>query len=607
MDPDLDRDGPAVSGSAGSAGSDGPASSPNSLARGSKGNTANLREALTPWLLWLAPLAFLGLFYFYPLGSILTISLARGERLAQPFIEAFRSQTVRNVLWFTVWQATVSTLLTLFVGLPGAYLLARYDFRGKSLLRALTGIPFVMPTLVVAAAFNALLGPRGWANVGLMALFDLGAPPIQFTNTITAILVAHVFYNTTIVLRMVGDFWSHLNPRLTYAARSLGANRWQTLTKVTLPLLMPAIAAAALLVFIFDFTSFGVILILGGPQFATLEVEIYFQTISLFNLPMAAVLSVLQLACTLGLTIAYSRLSTRVTQPMALRSRKITQRPLVTRQSKVFAAIMIIMLLLLLTTPLLALAARSFTRIGPSPGERGPETPQLTLNFYRELTINRRGSVFFVTPTRAIASSLTYAGLTVIIALALGLPASWALARDSGSWSSRVLDAMLMLPLGTSAVTLGLGFIVALNRPPLNLRTSPLLIPMAHSLVALPFVVRSLAPALRSIQPRLRQAAGVLGASPGKVLRYIDLPLVGRALLVSAIFAFTISMGEFGATALIARPEFATIPIAIFRFISSPGALNFGQALALSTILMTVTAAGMLAIERFRIADVGEF
>jgi thiamine transport system permease protein len=568
---------------------------------------ASLRRALLPWLLWLVPLVFLALFYFYPLGRILTISLIRGERLAEPFIQAFRSPTVRGVLWFTIWQATVSTLLTLLLGLPGAYLLARYDFRGKALLRALTGIPFVMPTLVVAAAFNALLGPRGWINIALMALFDLSVPPIQFTNTIIAILVAHVFYNTTIVLRMVGDFWSHLNPRLVSAARSLGANNWQTLTKITLPLLMPAILAAALLVFIFDFTSFGVILVLGGPRFATLEVEIYYQTISLFNLPMAAVLSMLQLACTLGLTVAYTRLSARVTRPVALRSRQITQRPLLTRRSKLFAAIMIILLIALLTTPLLALTARSFARIGPERGQRGPDAPEFTLAYYRELTINRRGSVFFVPPTTAIGASLGYALVTVVVALALGLPASWALARDSGSFISRALDSILMLPLGTSAVTLGLGFIVALNRPPLDLRASPVLIPLAHTLVALPFVVRSLTPALRSIQPRLRQAAAVLGASPGKVLRYIDLPLVGRAVLVSAIFAFTISMGEFGATALIARPEFPTIPVAIFRFISQPGALNFGQAMALSTILMAVTAAGMLAIERFRIADVGEF
>ncbi|MGD8850616.1 MAG: ABC transporter permease subunit, partial [Anaerolineales bacterium] len=172
---------------------------------------------------------------------------------------------------------------------------------------------------------------------------------------------------------------------------------------------------------------------------------------------------------------------------------------------------------------------------------------------------------------------------------------------------NRILDPLLMLPLGTSAVTLGLGFIVALDSPPLNLRASPILVPIAHTLVAFPFVVRSLTPALRSIQPRLHKAAAILGANPFQVFRAIDLPLIGRALLVAGVFAFTISMGEFGATALVARPEFPTIPVAIFRFISRPGAINFGQAMALSTILMVVTAGGMLLIERFRVADIGEF
>jgi thiamine transport system permease protein len=175
------------------------------------------------------------------------------------------------------------------------------------------------------------------------------------------------------------------------------------------------------------------------------------------------------------------------------------------------------------------------------------------------------------------------------------------------SITRRTFDPLLMLPLGTSPVTLGLGFIVALDRPPLDLRASPILVPLAHTLVAFPFVVRSLVPALRSIRPRIRQAARVTGASPWQVFRYVDLPLVGRAVLAAAIFAFTISLGEFGATVLIARPEYPTIPIAIYRFISSPGALNYGQALALSTILMVVCAAGMLSIERLRIAEVGEF
>jgi thiamine transport system permease protein len=99
----------------------------------------------------------------------------------------------------------------------------------------------------------------------------------------------------------------------------------------------------------------------------------------------------------------------------------------------------------------------------------------------------------------------------------------------------------------------------------------------------------------------------MLGASPGKVLRYVDTPLIGRATIVAATFAFTISLGEFGATSLIARPEFPTIPIAIYRLLSRPGEINYGQALALSTILMLFAGAGILLIDRMRIGDIGEF
>jgi thiamine transport system permease protein len=565
------------------------------------------KPRLAPLVLWILPLAFMAVFYFYPLASIFRLSFARSEAgLLGPFLEAFQSATIRSALWFTFWQAGVSTLLTLVIGLPGAYLLARYDFRGKTLLRALTAIPFIMPTLVVAAAFNALLGPRGWINLALMDFFDLPAPPIRFIYTITAILIAHVFYNTTIVLRMVGDFWSHLDPRLVMAAQALGASRLQAFRSVTLPLLAPAIATASLLVFIFNFTSFGVILILGGPRFATLEVEIYYQTISLFNLPLAATVSIIQLACTLALTIIYTRLATRMARPLTLRPRRYTQRRLITWHSRLYAGAMVAFLLVFFTLPLTALAARSVTRLEPDRGQRQAEVG-LTFDYYRELAINRRGALFFAPPTTAIAVSLAYATATMGLALVMGIPASLALSRYSNSLTSRLFDPLIMLPLGTSAVTLGLGFIVALDRPPLDLRASPVLIPLAHTLVAFPFVVRSLTPALRSIRPRLREAAAVLGASPRQALRFIDLPLVGRALIVAAAFAFTISIGEFGATALISRPEYPTIPIAIYRFLSQPGGLNYGQALALSTILMVVTGAGMFAIERFRIADVGEF
>jgi thiamine transport system permease protein len=566
------------------------------------------RRALSISFLWLLPLAFLGIFYFFPLTSILKISFeSDGTGVLTPIIEALNSQSIRQVIWFTIWQAVLSTLLTLIIGLPGAYLFARYDFRGKSLLRALTVIPFVIPTVVVAAAFYALLGPSGWVNLAAMQLFGLEAAPIHFTNTIYAILLAHVFYNTTIILRLVGDFWSHIDPRMDQAARILGANRITTFYRITLPILGPAITAAALLVFIFNFTSFGVILILGGPKFATLEVEIYYQTISLFNLPLAAVLSIIQLFSTLVMTIIYTRLNRKLSQPIQLRSHSYTQKRITTWKSRVFAGAVIFMIFTLLVTPLIALATRSFTRFDVGRDRQGDISSGITFENYNQLTINRRDSMFFVPPTTAIRNSLVFAALAVILALVIGLPAAWALSRHSSSPVNRFLDPILMLPLGTSAVTLGLGFIVALNRPPFDFRASPLLIPIAHTLVAFPFVIRSLTPSLRSIKPRLRQAAGVLGASPLQVFRAVDLPLVGRALLVAATFAFTISLGEFGATALISRPEYPTVPLMIYRFISQPGAINYGQAMALSTILMVVTAVGIILIERIRIADIGEF
>jgi thiamine transport system permease protein len=567
-------------------------------------------NARQPWslLLWLIPLVFLAVFYFYPLGSILLESFNRAEGGAgQAIAQLWQSESVRGVIGFTFWQAGLSTALTLLVGLPGAYLFGRYEFRGKSWLRALTGVPFVMPTLVVAAAFNALLGSRGWLNLGLMQLFGLSAPPLNLMNTLGAILLAHVFYNTTIVLRLVGDFWAHLDPQLARAARILGATRWQAWRLVTLPLLAPAVLAAALLVFIFDFTSFGVILVLGGPQFATLEVEIYYQTISLFNLPLAAALAALQLATTLLLTVIYTRLLTRASRPISLKPQAQTQVRLRGWKQRLSAGLLVFFLLVLFISPLASLAGRSVMRLEPDRREREVSDPGLTLAFYQALWENRGESVFYASPGQALLTSLSYAFSTMGLALVLGLPAAWLLARREADLFSRILDPLLMLPMGTSAVTLGLGFIVALNQPPLDLRASPFLIPLAHTLVAFPFVVRSLTPALRSIQPRLRQAAAVLGASPRQVLAYIDLPLIGRAVLVAGVFAFTISLGEFGATALVGRPEYPTVPVMIYRYLSQPGALNYGQALALSTILMGATAVGMMLIERARVAEMAEF
>lgn len=550
-------------------------------------------------------MAFFAFFYFYPLFTVLAQGL--GDRAA--WWATLVAANTWKVLGFTIWQATLSTIATLIVGLPGAYLIAHYRFRGQSVLRALTAIPFVMPTLVVAAGFNALLGERGWLNLGLSAL---NWPLIPFTGTLGAILLAHVFYNTTIIIRLVGDFWSHLDPRLAQAAQVLGANPLETFWRVTLPLLTPALLAAALLIFILDFTSFGVILVLGGPGFATLEVEIYRQTLAFFNLPAAAALTFLQMVCMFALTFIYTRLSAQVTRSTNLRSTAFSQKSLTTFRQRLIAFMIISLLLIMLLSPLAALAARSVTHLAADRGERIAIQPTLTFDYYLALFKNERGQAFFTTPIQSLGNSVGYALITVMLSLFLGLPTAWVLAESQNqSRRSRLkrdlLNATLMLPLGTSAITLGLGFLLAFGRPPFAWRASPLIIPLAHTLIAFPFVVRALLPTWQSIRPSWRAAAATLGASPFEVWWRIDLPLIGRATLVAAAFAFALSLGEFGATALLTRPEFPTAAIAIYTYLGQPGDLNYGRALALSTLLMLVTATSILLIERLRLKGLAEF
>lgn len=548
------------------------------------------------WILWLIPLIFLLFFFYQPLLAIFRQVFS--ERFNQGW-QFFSWGQITKPLLFTFWQAFLSTLLTLLIGLPAAYLFARFEFPGRKSLHTLSLLPFILPTVVVATAFNTLIGPRGWLNLILMDLLNLSNPPLSLLNSLPAILLAHVFYNTSIVIRMVGNSLSRLNPHYDEAARVLNAKPWQAFREVSLPLLMPSILGASLLVFLFDFTSFGVVLMLGGPQFATLEVEIYTQAMSRFNLPMAGLLSMIQLAITLLITLAQSRVKNPRFGKAALSSeQKTRQRPVSTRQ-KIFVVLMCLLLVVLFISPILSLVSRSLVTFEAARGERGEIETGLTTRYYTELFQNRTGSIFYSNPLAAIRNSLVYSILTMIIATSMGLITAYALSR-SGKLT-RLLEPFLMLPLGASAVILGLGFLITFNRPPWTSGPFPILIPIAHSLIALPFVVRTILPAIQGIPNSLREAASVMGAKPWKVLREIDLPILLRAVIVSLAFSFTISLGEFGASSLLANARTPTIPVAIFRYISQPGALNYGQALAMSTLLLLTSAAGSLLIEKIRL------
>lgn len=543
--------------------------------------------------IYLIPLVFLILFFLYPLASILDVSLRpNGELDPSGFVRLFTSSYYFETLIFTVYQAVLSTVLTIVLVMPSAYVMTRFRFRGKSLLMSLSTLPFVLPTVVVAVAFMSLIGQRGLVNDVLKTLFSLDYAPIQLERTLSIILIVHVFYNYAVALRLIVSYWSSIGIETEEVARTLGAREWELWRDIRLPLLRPALLSASALVFIFTFTSFGVILILGGIRFSTLEVQIYYQAVNIFNLPLAGALSLVQIGAMFLMMIVYTRLQRQI--QTSIKGIKSVARLPQTKREKWGVRLSVLFISILLFSPLLALIVRSVSIGG-----------EINLAYYQSLTDSSRGSLLFITPLESIWNSLRFAGITTIIALVLGIISSY-LINYRGRFA-KLLDPIFMLPLATSAVTLGFGFIIALDEPPLNLRASWIIIPISHTLVALPFVIRSVLPAIRAIPITLHEAGQVLGAKPHELWLTIDLPLISRALAVGATFAFTVSMGEFGASLFVAQRESITMPVVIYRLIGDPVLSSYGQALAMSVLLMIVCAIGFIAIERIRVAGMGEF
>jgi thiamine transport system permease protein len=523
---------------------------------------------------------FLALFFAWPLAHVLARGLTAEDgtplgALGRVLSDAYLQQ----VLWFTLWQALASTALTLAVGLPVAALLTHLDFPGRRFVEASLMVPFVLPTVVVGAAFVALLG--------------VFAPIVDLRRSVAAILLAHVFFNVAVVVRSVGGLWQHLDTEPVLAARTLGAGRWRAFRLVTLPRLRPAIGASAAIVFLFTFTSFGVVLILGGSGRATIEVEIHRATAQLLDLRTAAALSVLQLVAVLATLAVYGRSRGRDLQQRLRRAGRVRHRPSSAIERTAVAAVLTV-LAALHGAPLVALLVRSL-RVGDGFG----------FDHYWSLSSATRETVMAVAPATAVRNSLGFALAATLIALVVGTLAS--LAAVGGGAVTRVVDGALMLPLGTSAVTLGLGLLLAFRSGPLAGRGAILLVPLAQALVATPFVVRTMLPVLRGIDDRLREAAATLGASPDRVWREIDLPIVSRAGLVAAGFAFAVTVGEFGATIFVARASSPTIPVAIYRALALPGQVNLGRAMALSVLLAVITGTVVLLLDRLRLGRIGAF
>ncbi len=493
------------------------------------------------------PALFLLLFFFFPFGMAIAPGILGPSGFTLSYLsQVFSSAYLRSIILFTIFQAFASTLLALLIGFPAAYLLARFSFPGKGLVKAIATVPFVVPSIIVALGFILFFGNNGILN---RFLFSLGLPGIFLLYSWKGILLAHAFYNFPIPARLISSAWERLDPSFEDAGRTLGLSGFALFRKVTLPRLAPAIAASAALTFIFCFMSFGIVLILGGVKYATIEVGIYTLSNVLFQPWLAGALALVQ--ALFSLVFMFLILKSAKDLSFGESGLQPASRPL-SAPAKIGILFYLSLMSLLVLGPILSVAWFSFT---------GPAIPSID-----------------VLPLLAIRNSLLIASSVLLITI----PLSLALSRQV---KSPFLSAIVMLPLGISAVTLALGYVRAFSGT--FLLSSILVIILLHSILAYPFMLRSISAAREKVSSSLLESARCLGANNWLVFRRIELPLLKSAILVGSIFVFAISLGEFSAAYIAYSSSVYTMPVAIFRFLS---AHDFRSAAGMGVVLMVISA-----------------
>ena len=496
--------------------------------------------------LWAAPLLFVGVLFYWPVSRIVAIGLG-GD-----WLSVFSQANVQQTIWFTIWQALLSALLCVALGLPLAFLLYRRSFFGAKTLRTFLVIPFVLPSIIVAISLSGLRN----------ALPD---------TAILVILIAHLFLNFSLVVRVVGSAWSALDSSIEDAAAIDGAGTLRTFFSITMPSLRAAILSAAILVFLFCATSFAIILVIGGGQLQSIETLSYQALNQYLDLETAAALSIAQTiisasAFALSRKFAYGEVRFEITDESSARQNlSMRDIPLVAFSMSLVATLFVI--------PIGSVLARAFTVAGE-------------FSFENFALLNSRGAreLLDITVLEALSNSVRNAAIAAALAFVIGTLVAWLLQGKRG-WFA---EFAFLLPLGVSPVVLGFGYLVSFGSGPLELRKSWLIVPLVQALIAMPIVIRMTQAALAALGREPRESAANAGAGAWQTFRLVEAPLIRGTLAAAFGFALLASIGEFGSASLLAYGDQATLPLVLLRLISRPGEQNYGMAMAASAMLIVL-------------------
>lgn len=537
-------------------------------------------------LAFIVPVSFWGLFFLLPTVRLILLGITGGvlpgsSSFGQAWVVMLTRPRTWSVLWWTLVMGVAGSVFSVVIGVACAWVFYGLRWPGNRVCRALLGVPLVLPSVVVGVAFQNLLAPGG--------LFGF----LGISGTPAAIVVGMVFFNFSLVARIVGNAWVRLDSRQVQAARVLGASAPRAFFTVTLPRLCPSILAGASLVFLYCITSYGLVRVLGGVNVTTLEVEIYLETAAYLNLPGAAVLSILQIVIVL-LALGFNSISRAHFESATGVSLEVSRRCV--RLEDTFAVLLAGIGVWLVILPLGGLIVESF-RFGG----------QWTFANYLALARPGLSASLPGTVLQAAGYSLEVSLISVVLTLVTSLSMAVILSRrvEKPGWrfAQELLDVLMASPQGVSAVTVGFGMLVTLQSPPFSMAANAFFLAGVSSVVALPLVLRAVLPTMRNIPQRRLDAAASLGASPLKVFLTIEFPVLWRVSGVGGGLAFAIALGEFGATSFLARPLSPTLPVAIFALTSKPELVAQGAAQAASVILALMCGVALFLAEWRRAAN----
>jgi len=526
--------------------------------------------ALTLLLAWLV---------LYPVLTVV------GEAADRTALAAFVHRPAEwRALWASVWISVASVAFAAAIGVPLAFLFERFEFPARPLLGALVALPAVLPPLVGVIAFLFLYGESGFIARAIQRGFGLANAPWRLQGA-GAILLVHAYslYVYFYLLTRVG--LARLDGSLLEAAQALGAGRWMTLRRVTVPLLRPALTGAALLTFMTALGSFSAPYVFGGG-FRVMPTQIVASKLN-GDLGLAMVETVALAAVALaGLALLRRTEGDDVLVALG-KGTAPRRRTLRSPGTRVLAAGAGWLLATLLLLPHLTLVLVSLVPYATWTTETLP--PSLSLVNYRRL---------FGEPERLqpLLNSLWMAAASTAGALALALAAGWLAVRRRVA-TRRLIEGLLVLPwaLPGTVFAIALATTFAVSRP-LALRWvlvgTPLVLPLAYLVRNLPITGRAVLAGYRQLDPALEEAAASLGAGRWRTLWRVTVPLLEPALAAGASLAFVTALGDFVTS--IVLYTYDTRPIAM-EILSSLRLNELGIAAAFGVIVM-VTSAAVLGI-----------